>query len=166
MFIINDIFTKKEFLDIIKNEKIPINSPSLCSKKDLKEFLEHYIVDRKKEDKYKFLKYKDPATLTAKEKEDKMLISKKINAWLSNGYDLERSYYNNINEIIIDAEKIKNYTQYPSILKVISGLNIYLKNNNEKIIQYENLFDIKQELKKLSVNKFSKKEGRFEIVFD
>ena len=166
MFIINEIFTKKEFLDIIKNEKIPINSPTLCSKKDLKEFLEHWIVDRKKESKYKFLTFQDPNILTSKEKDNKMLIAKKINAWLSNGYDFERSYYNSINEIIDDAEIIKNYTQYPSILKVILGLNIYLKNNNEKIIDYESLYDIKQELKKLSINKFTKKQGRFDIVFD
>ncbi len=166
MFIINDIFTKKDFLDIIKQENIPINSPTLCSKKDLKEFLEHFIVDRKKEIKYKFLTCQEDNILTSKEKENKMLISKKINAWLINGYDFERSFYNNINEIIDDAEIIKNYTQYPSIQKVILGLNIYLKNNNEKIIIYENLFDIKKEIKKLSVNKFASKTGRFEIIFD
>ena len=166
MFIINDIFTKKEFLDIIKKENIPLNSPSLCSKKDLKEFLEHYIVDKKKENQYKFLTYKDPAILTAKQKEEKMIICKKINAWLSNGYDFERSYYSDINEIINEAEKIKNYTQFPSIQKVINNLNIYLQNNNLEKIKFDNLYDIKQELKKLSINKFVSKTGRYNIVFD
>ena len=116
MFIINDIFTKKDFLDIIKKENIDINSPSLCSK--------------------------------------------------SNGYDFDRSYYNDINEIVDDAEIIKNYTQFPSINKAIINLNIYLVNNKCKKIDYDNLYDIKQELKKLSINKFNSKPGRYEIIFD
>ena len=166
MFIINDIFTKKDFLDIIKKENIDINSPSLCSKNDLKDFLEHFIVDRKKESKYKFLTYTDPNILTSKQKEEKMIICKKISAWLSNGYDFDRSYYNDINEIVDDAEIIKNYTQFPSINKAIINLNIYLVNNKCKKIDYDNLYDIKQELKKLSINKFNSKPGRYEIIFD
>ena len=95
-----------------------------------------------------------------------MIITKKISSWLSNGFDFERSYYNDIDEIILDAQEIKNYTQYPSINKAMVNLNVFLGNHNYEKIFYENLYDIKHEIKKLSVNKFVKKTGRYEIMFD
>ena len=154
MFLINEIFTKKDFLEIILKEDIPIKSPALCSKSDLKEFLECYIVDRKKQNKYKFLVYKDTNILSSKEKEKKMIITKKISSWLSNGFDFERSYYNDIDEIILDAQEIKNYTQYPSINKAMVNLNVFLGNHNYEKIFYENLYDIKHEIKKLKFTNY------------
>ena len=46
------------------------------------------------------------------------------------------------------------------------NLNVFLGNHNYEKIFYENLYDIKHEIKKLSVNKFVKKTGRYEIMFD
>lgn len=165
MFVINDFFTKKHFLEIIEKESIELKSPSLCSKKDLKDFLQHYIVDRKLTYKYKYLTFIENKNLNSNDKNNVMLIAKQINSFISNGYDFERSFYNNIDEIILDAEKIKHYTSYSSIGKAVRNLNVYLQLQKKEKINYEKTFDIKEEIKRNSINKFKHKTGEFVVDF-
>jgi len=70
--------------------------------------------------------------LTIKQKNDIVMITKKIKQYCRNNYNLEISQYNCINELENDIEYISQYGEIPSVRMAIRELN----QNPQKTKQY------------------------------
>ena len=109
-------YNKKELQQVItdklytlKDENINYDNKYFCnSVEDLINYLSNYNVRK---------------ILSVKEKENLMKISKRLSNYCKNDYRLEYTMYQNIYELITDAQKICKFGESPTIRKTIESLN-------------------------------------------
>ena len=106
--------------------------------------------------------------LTIKQKNDIIIKAKKLIALHKNGYIIERSLYNNFEDIIKDCHYISQYGDISSVRRAIKfinekyNLNIICNIANET----KELLNQKEEIKKSSIKGFSYKTGKFVVDFN
>ena len=161
---IHDTYTKKDLVKIIEELQIPnidIKLTRYDIVKELYNYWDEYGLD--------FLENENQnKKLTIKEKNNIILKAKKIIAFHKNGYIIERSLYNNFQEIIDDCNYISQYGDISSVRRAIKFINQKYDLNINCIIPNETkeLLDEKEEIKKSSVKGFSFKTGKFIVQFD
>ena len=135
---IHKSFSKRELVEIISHFRINIGEPTQYNKKELQEVLISKLLKMKDtdinycnkyfcnsvEDMIKYLiSFNVRKTLSVKEKESIMKISKRLNTYCKNDYNIEFTLYQNIYEIILDAQKIAKFGESPTIRKTIDLIN-------------------------------------------
>jgi len=159
---IHTSFTKKDLCKIIEkfnlNINVNLNRNNIC--KELLNHVEEYNLEYLYEEN-KFKK------LSIKEKDNVILIAKKIKSFVKSGLDLNKNLYNSNDDAISDAIYIGQYGDISSVRKAITLLNTAL-NIQIPIIISENLkksLDEKVEIKKKSVPTLQIKYGKFYVDF-
>jgi len=136
-FNIHQTHSRKELLDIIRVFKLPIPNKNDKNKSGLQDaiievvrFLDNiqpeqeYFFINSKEELIDYLVKQNPAkTLTIKEKQDVMMIAKKIIAYARNNYFLMPSGYMDTIEVYKDATYIAKFPEIPSVRKAIDLVN-------------------------------------------
>tara|TARA_R110000796_G_scaffold81332_1_gene179210 strand:- start:956 stop:1462 length:507 start_codon:yes stop_codon:yes gene_type:complete len=167
--LIHNSYNKKDLIYIINQNNIKISSTKNTSKKEIKKALEKYINENELEN-YNFLECENNVKrLTVKQKDEILLSAKKIIAFCKNGWNLERSLFTNILNVIDEGKKIANFGDIPSVRRAIKMLNLKLEPKIEIIIS-ENIsknIEDKKLLKSMSIPTFqvNRKEG-FWLSFD
>ncbi len=175
--------SKNELVKIIDIFKIDIVNPKKYRKVDLADLLSDklkLIEDiEPNEDmclynitdlKYYLTTINPKKRLTIKEKNNVILICKKIKHFCNNGFLLSVSDYNDYQDIFNDAEYICNYGDIPSVRKCIKKLNTcdYCLNKYNPIISdiVKKELEQKQKLKTTNQYKCEIKHGLFTLYFD
>jgi hypothetical protein len=161
---VHDSYSKKDLVKVIQDFNIPDIDLKL-TRYDIVKILYNYWDDYD----LSFLENENPVkTLSIKEKNDIIIKAKKIIALHKNGYNIDRSLYNNIQEVIDDAEFISQYGDISSVRRAINFVNEkYDKNIICKLTdETKDLLDQKEEIKKSSNIGFNFKRGTFKISFD
>jgi len=161
---IHDSYSKKDLVKVIQDFNIPDIDLKL-TRYDIVKILYNYWDDYD----LSFLENENPIkTLSIKEKNDIIIKAKKIIALHKNGYNIDRSLYNNIQEVIDDAEFISQYGDISSVRRAINFINEKYDKNIMCTLTDEtkDLLDQKEEIKKSSNIGFNFKRGTFKISFD
>ena len=159
---IHSTFTKKDLCKIIEKYNIDINIKNSRSEicKELLKYIETYNLEYLYESNI-FKK------LSIKEKDEVILIAKKIKSYVLSGCDNNKSLYNNTDEVIADGIYISQYGDISSVRKAITLLNKSLDitinlNISEKV---QKVLNEKNQIKKDSVPKLQVKQGKFYVHF-
>ena len=135
--------SKREMVELIAHYRINVGEPTQYNKKELQEIFIDKLLDMSDEDikydnKYfcnsiedvvKYLiTYNVRKILSVKEKESIMKISKRLNNYAKNDYDMDYTMYQNLYEII-DAQRIAKFGESPTIRKTIQLINLDPKIN-------------------------------------
>tara|TARA_R110000803_G_scaffold43313_5_gene92501 strand:+ start:890 stop:1477 length:588 start_codon:yes stop_codon:yes gene_type:complete len=135
---INKSHSKSELVEIITHFRINVGDPTNYNKKELQEVLINKLILMKDEDinycnKYfcdsvediiKYLiNYNVRKILSVREKETIMKITKRLNNYCKNDFQLEFTLYQNIYEIITDAQKISKFGESPTVRKTLELIN-------------------------------------------
>lgn len=106
-------------------------------------------------------------SLSVKKKNEVILNSKKIISFCRNGYNINKSLFNDVEEIFTLIDDIKQYGDISSVRRAINLINLKYKNNIECIISSEIKEDleIKQKIKEFSVPSIQIKKGNFRLEF-
>tara|TARA_R110000765_G_scaffold109513_1_gene200643 strand:- start:2782 stop:3369 length:588 start_codon:yes stop_codon:yes gene_type:complete len=136
--------SKREMVELIAHYRINVGEPTQYNKKELQEIFIDKLLDMSDEDikydnKYfcnsiedvvKYLiTYNVRKILSVKEKESIMKISKRLNNYAKNDYDMDYTMYQNLYEIITDAQRIAKFGESPTIRKTIQLINLDPKIN-------------------------------------
>jgi len=160
---IHETYTKKDLVKIIEDLEIPdidIKLTRYDIVKELYNYWDDYNLD--------FLQNENKdKKLTIKEKNNIIIKAKKIIAFHKNGYVIERSLYNNFEDIIKDCNYISQYGDISSVRRAIKFIN---EKYNLNIIctipnETKELLNQKEEIKKSSIKGFSYKTGKFVVDF-
>ncbi len=159
---IHSSFTKKDLCKIIDkhnlNININLNRNNIC-----KEIL-NYIDEYNLQYLYKENEFKK---LSIKEKDNVILIAKKIKSFVKSGLDINKNTYKSQDDAISDAIYIGQYGDISSVRKAIEILNKSL-NIEIPIIISENIkktLEEKEQIKKNSVPTLQVKYGKFFVEF-
>jgi len=175
--------SRKELLDIIRVFKLPIPNKNDKNKKQLQESIvevvrfldtiqheQEYFFINSKEELIDYLIKQNPAkTLTIKEKQDVMMIAKKLISYSRNNYFLMPSGYMDTIEVYKDATYIAKFPEIPSVRKAIE-----LTNKDPKIREKIEMVIPRRVKKQLEKRKAVKqaaiplyiKHGEFILDFD
>jgi|TARA_R110000796_G_scaffold60900_1_gene140998 hypothetical protein len=129
--------SRKELLDVIRIFKLPVPNRNDKNKSQLQDAIvecvdylpqvkaeNEYFFVQSKEDLIDYLKLQNPAkNLTIAEKDDVMIIAKKLIAYCKMGYMLGPSDYFDTSEIYRDARYIAKFAEIPSVRKAIDSVN-------------------------------------------
>ena len=160
---VHDSYSKKDLVKVIQDFNIPDIDLKL-TRYDIVKILYNYWDDYD----LSFLENENPVkTLSIKEKNDIIIKAKKIIALHKNGYNIDRSLYNNIQEVFDDAEFISQYGDISSVRRAINFVN---EKYDKNIIctltdETKDLLDQKEEIKKSSNIGFNFKRGKFKVDF-
>ncbi len=181
---INKSFSKGDMLDIIRQFNLDIPNSNNMDKlklsitlwsyvnnlKDIEPDREIYLIENKAE-LLKYLSEHNPdKLLSVKEKGKLMNFCKEVIVYCNNGYNIECSSFNTIEEIHIPTSDIAIHGDIPSVRRAIRLLNQdpNLKEKIEPIIS--NKMKKKIELKKNNKTKhyygLIHKKGNYVVVFD
>jgi hypothetical protein len=182
---INKTHSKKDMINMIQLFKIPIDiqdKNKLEISNSLYDFLisdidivdipndNNYMVSNK-DGIYDYLKTINPKKiLNVRDKANVISLCKKINQYNNNNYDISKSQYNNIDDIIKDVSHCSKYGDIPSVRKMIKkyNLNPELKEKINPIISATCRYELNKNkiYKQVFINSLKIKEGKFKIVFD
>ena len=175
--------SKKELINIIRIYNIKIKYPQQYKKVEVCALL----VDQLKQmdnivpcDDLPFLciidlklyltKLNPKKQLSIKDKSKVILITKKIKHFCRNGYNIDITDYQNINDLFEEALMISHYGDIPSVRKAITELNRYphkVQEINCIISPYtQNEIDLKNKLRQSKIYKCEIKQGHFLVRFD
>lgn len=171
---IHKTHSKRELIEIMAHYRIFIGEdPTQYNKKELQQVIIDTIPKIKDDDinydnKYLcnsvedfinyLVSYNTKKVLSVKEKENLMKISKRLNNYCKNDYNLDFTMYGNIYEIINDAQKISKYGHSPTIRKTLKLLNLDPKINIElkPCLSPTDAFDLLEQEKDLQEKKKKK----------
>ena len=141
---IDTSLTRFDIVRIFKQEDIIVN------------YNLHYLYDENKE-----------RPLTIKEKNDIILKAKQINSLNKNGFNLDKSLFNDDEEVIKTALYISNHGDISSVRRAINFINEHYKKNIicklSKDVKKE--LDTKEDIKHNSVPCIQVKRGKYRIEF-
>ncbi len=182
-FDIHMTHSRKELLDIIRVFNLPISNKNDKNKKQLQDAIvevvryldnvepeQEYFFINCKEELIEYLQKQNPAkTLTIKEKQDVMMIAKKLIGYARNGYYLIPQGYMDTIEVYKDASYIAKFPEIPSVRKAIDLINQdpKMREKIEMVIprrvkkQLEKRKSVKQQNIPLYI-----KRGEFILTFD
>ena len=159
---IHSSYTKKDLCKIIDkhnlNININLNRNNIC--KEILNYIDEYNLQYLYEEN-KFKK------LSIKEKDNVILIAKKIKSFVKSGLDINKNTYKSQDDAISDAIYIGQYGDISSVRKAIEILNKSL-NIEIPIIISENIkktLEEKEQIKKNSVPTLQVKHGKFFVEF-
>tara|TARA_R110000744_G_scaffold46268_1_gene102447 strand:- start:554 stop:1102 length:549 start_codon:yes stop_codon:yes gene_type:complete len=181
---INKSFSKGDMLDIIRQFNLDIPNSNNMDKlklsitlwsyvnnlKDIEPDRDIYLIENK-EELLKYLSEHNPdKLLSVKEKGKLMNFCKEVIVYCNNGYNIEYSSFNTIEEIHIPTSDIAIHGDIPSVRRAIRLLNEdpKLKEKIEPIIS--NKMKKQIELKKNKKSKYYygliTKKGNYVVTFD
>jgi hypothetical protein len=182
-FDIHMTHSRKELLDIIRVFNLPIPNKNDKNKKQLQDAIievvryldnvepeQEYFFINCKEELIEYLQKQNPAkNLTIKEKQDVMMIAKKLIGYARNGYYLIPQGYMDTIEVYKDASYIAKFPEIPSVRKAIDLINQdpKMREKIEMVIprrvkkQLEKRKSVKQQNIPLYI-----KRGEFILTFD
>ena len=175
--------SRKELLDCIRIFKLPVTNRSDKNKSQLSSAIiecinfltviepesEFFFVACKEELIEYLVKENQYKSLTIKEKDEVMLLAKKIIQYARNQYLLIPSSYMDTKEIYNDAKYISKYTEIPSVRKAIELYNLDPKAREkvELIIPRRIKIQLEKRKKvKMSTIPLYVKQGEFILDFD
>lgn len=175
--------SKNELVKIIEACEINIKNPRKYKKTDLSDLLdkELKLIDHIKPnedlciynltDLRFYLSIINPKKrLSIKEKNNVILICKKIKHLSRNSFLLSETEYSNMEEVYNDARYICEYGDIPSVRKAIRDLNQYTLLKEPFIPKISDItkkeLDMKEKLKKTNIYKCDIKHGTFILTFD
>ena len=183
---IHEGHTKLNMIDMINNSNMDIFQPYLHSKEKLLTLLSSYLSNDNNPDiefysikypfktKEDFIKYlgENPVKLTCAEKRQINDTAKNIISYCKSGYDLDKTKYNDFNEIYEDCIKIKEHGDIFCVRTAIALFNIALKQQDKPEISVKmndithNKIQLKNTFKKNCIPTFKITHGKFVIHFD
>lgn len=159
---IHSTFTKKDLTKIITQRKLCIDCNN--SREHICKELSPLIKDLKLEYLFEPNNFKK---LSIKEKDQVILIAKKLKSYVSCGLDNTKSLYKNTDDAISDAVYIAQYGDISSVRKAVellnNALNINIPLNISENIQ--KILEEKKKIKKDSVPRFQIKQGKYYVEF-
>ncbi len=182
-FTIHMTHSRKELLDIIRVFKLPITNKNDKNKKQLQDAIievvrfldsvcseQEYFFINCKEELIEYLIKQNPAkTLTIKEKQDVMMIAKKLISYARNNYFLLPSGYMDTIEVYKDTTYIAKFPEIPSVRKAVDLINKdpKIRDKIEMVIPRR----VKKQLEKRKAVKQANtplyiKRGEFILTFD
>ncbi len=182
-FSIHMTHSRKELLDIIRVFNLPISNKNDKNKKQLQDaivetvrFLDNvepeqdYFFINSKEELIEYLQKQNPAkTLTIKEKQDVMMIAKKLVGYSRNGYYLIPQGYMDTVEVYKDASYIAKFPEIPSVRKAIELVNKdpKLRDKIEMVIprRVKKQIEKRKAVKQKNIPLYIKR-GEFILTFD
>ena len=183
-FNIHQSHSRKELFDVIKMFKLPVTNKHDKNKKQLSEAIvqvidfldiiepeqEYFFVDSK-EQLIIYLKNQNPAkNLTIKEKDDVMIVAKKIIAYGRNNYYLMPSGYMDTTHIHSDAKYISKFPEIPSVRRAVEIFNKDPKCREKiEIIlprRVKKQLERKKKVKQMNSIPLFIKRGKFIVTFD
>ena len=182
-FTIHMSHSRKELLDVIRLFKLPITNRNDKNKSELQAAIvetinylpqvcpeNEFFFVQSKEDLIDYLKIQNPAkNLTIKEKDEVMLIAKKMISYSNMNYFLGPSDYFDTAEIYRDARYISKFAEIPSVRKAIDLINKdpKLRDKIEMKIprRTQNQINKKKATKKANIPLYIK-HGEFVLDFD
>jgi len=159
---IHSTFTKKDLTKIITQRNIPIDCHA--PRKNICKDLLPYIQENNLQYLFEPNIFKK---LSIKEKDEVILIAKKLKSYVSCGLDNTKSLYNSTDDAIADAVYIAQHGDISSVRKAVQLLNESL-NINIKLTISENvqkMLEEKKKIKKDSVARFQIKKGKYFVEF-
>ncbi len=159
---IHSTFTKKDLTKIIEkhnlNININLNRNNIC--KEIIKYVNEYNLEYLYEEN-QFKK------LTIKEKDEVILIAKKIKSFVKCGLDTNKNLYSELDNAISDAIYIGQYGQISSVRKAVISLNKALNIEIPMIIpdNVKKMLEEKEQIKKDSVPTLQVKQGKFWVTF-
>jgi len=181
---INKSFSKGDMLDIIRQFNLDIPNCNNMDKlklsitlwsyvnnlKDIQPDTEIYLIESK-EELIKYLAGHNPdKLLSVKDKSKLMNFCKEVIIYCNNGYNIECSSFNTVEEIYIPTRDIAIHGDIPSVRRAIRLLNkdINLKDKIEPIISNKMKKQIEVKKKKKVKNYYGliSKRGDYLVTFD
>ena len=159
---IHSTFTKKDLTKIIEKHNLNIN-PNLNRNNICKELLK-YVKEYNLEYLFEENQFKK---LSIKEKDNVILIAKKIKSFVKCGLDINKNLYSDLDNAISDAIYIGQYADISSVRKADTCLNKALNIEIPMIISdnVKKILEEKEQIKKDSVPRLQVKQGKFWVEF-
>ena len=162
--IIHESYSKKDLVKIIKEKNIP-NIDLKLTRYEIVKILynlwdEYELSFLEKENKNK--------PLSIKEKNEIIIKAQEIISLHKNGYNFDKSQFNNEEEVINEINIIKKYGDISSVRRAIKFVNQNYNLNVKPILSNEvkNRLHKKEKIKKNSIQTYQLKKGKFLICFD
>ena len=129
--------SRKDLIDIVKLFKLPIEDAEDYNKKDLTdEMIEtlnridniipdeyYYGIENLQELKEYLIKPNQKKTLSIKDKNEIMTMAKLIIQYCKGGYCTEISYFETMDEVYVEARRISQFGDIPSVRRMCNLLN-------------------------------------------
>jgi len=166
MINIHSSHSKKDLINFILINDLNIINYENKNKRQLSNILEEH--DYPSEVDYSTLTEPNQLkSLSVKEKNDLMIKAKQIISYCKNGYNIDRSLYNTFNDLLLDANIIKEYGDIPSCRRAIKLLNqhINIKLNIKLSLEIKEKLEQKKQIKELAIPQLIVKWGKFKIDF-
>jgi len=159
---IHSTFTKKDLTKIIEKHNLNIN-PNLNRNNICKELLK-YVKEYNLEYLFEENEFKK---LSIKEKDNVILIAKKIKSFVKCGLDINKNLYSDLDNAISDAIYIGQYADISSVRKAVNSLSEALNIKIPMIISdnVKKMLEEKEQIKKDSVPRLQVKQGKFWVEF-
>ena len=159
---IHSTFTKKDLTKIIEKHNLNIN-PNLNRNNICKELLK-YVKEYNLEYLFEENQFKK---LSIKEKDNVILIAKKIKSFVKCGLDINKNLYSDLDNAISDAIYIGQYADISSVRKAVTCLNKALNIEIPMIISdnVKKILEEKEQIKKDSVPRLQVEQGKFWVEF-
>ena len=166
--IIHISYNKKDLVHIIETFTLDIiYDRRINNRDDIRRKLQDYINKHKIEELY-FLEEENKITrLSVKEKNEILACAKKIISFCKNGYNIERSLYNDYYEILCEVKNISKYGDISSVRRALKLFNLRHEPPVEIIISDNIKIQLEQKklLKELSIPVLQFRQGTFLIEF-
>ena len=139
---IHHSFNKNDFIQYIERNRINVESYFELSKKELRIKLDDLI----KEECYLHFR-KKTLCLNIVLKNEILLKCKKINSLIDNGFNYQKSFYKNIDDVINDCIHISEFGDLSSVRKTIKKINPHIDHKISPIISEFKLKELEEKLK-------------------
>ena len=181
---IDKTFSKGDLLEIISRFNIHVPGCNTLDKLRLSIMLwseinnlqfipednEIYMIKNVQELKTYLTKPNPDKLLTIKQKQKIMRFCKEVIVYCNNGYNLDSSIFNNLEEIYIQMKDISIYGDIPSVRRAIRLINLdpKIKENIEPVIsnKMKRILESKNKKKVKKYYGLISKQGSFTITFD
>ena len=166
--IIHQSHSKKDLIKFIKNNRINILRYESLNKQSIIFKLEEFIEDNKHINARYLERPNQLKSLSVKDKRDLMMKTKKIISYVNNGCNLERTFYNNENELLCDAYEVSRFCDIPSCRRATNMINEKLESKNPLNISDDVLKELneRKKLKIYSIPVLKCNTGSFLVLFD
>lgn len=184
MFSPHKSHSRRELIEIIKLFKLPIEDCEDYNKKDLTEKMidtlntidniipdEHfYGINNLNELKEHLIKPNQKKILSIKDKNEIMITAKLIISFCKGGYCVEISYFDSMDEIYVEARRVSQFGDIPSVRRMCKLLNNNPHSNEMIYPVISKKVQRDLEVKSLTSKKVHKslhvKHGIVNVVFD
>lgn len=163
---IHESYSKKDLVKIIKQKKIPNDVIDLkLTRYEIVKLLynvwnQYDLSFLEEENKNK--------PLSIKEKNEIIIKAQQIISLHKNGFNFDKSQFNNNEEVIDEIKNISKYGDISSVRRAIKFVNEHYNLSFKPILSFEvkTRLNKKETIKKNSIQTYQLKKGKFLITFD